>query len=258
MDNTLKATHPIFLIAAGSVTLASLAAAAHFSGLIPSKNEPTPAQLASAPAIVAPAPVQAAPVIAPPAARTDTTVSVPPGSVVTISPENAEKPAAVAKRRAPARSEPVRQARNTSSSSPDDGFRRVSSGDNGIDVIPARPVPVATPQPAVCHECGTVDNVREVASQGEGTGLGAVAGGVLGGVLGNQVGRGKGKDAATVIAAIGGAVAGHQIEKNVRSEKQYQVTVRFDDGNTRTYTLTNTQWHPGDRVRASGGSIVAL
>jgi len=29
------------------------------------------------------------------------------------------------------------------------------------------------------------------------------------------------------------AFAGHQVEKNVRSEKQYQVTVRFDDGAVR-------------------------
>jgi outer membrane lipoprotein SlyB len=139
------------------------------------------------------------------------------------------------------------------------GTRRVSTNDAGIDVIPSRPAPVpAAVTPPVCRECGTVENVHEVASQGEGSGLGAIAGGVLGGVLGHQVGRGTGKDLATIAGAVGGAFAGNQVEKNVRSNKQYEVAVRFDDGSVRSYTISNTAWHTGDRVRLSNGSLTPL
>lgn len=256
----MQNTHPLVLVAAGAVTIASLAAAAHFTGLIPSRSETPPAQVASLPTTPAmpSAPMQ------PPTAKPETVVNVPPGATVSISPAGNQPPPTLKARPTPAQ-EPVRQARrNDAPPAPGDaGFHRTANGDNGIDVIAARP-PVSQPPaytpppPAICHECGTVENVQEVARQGEGTGVGAVAGGVLGGVLGHQVGRGTGKDAATILGAIGGAVAGHQVEKNVRSEKQYQVSVRFDDGNFRTYTLTNTQWRPGDRVRLSGSGLAPL
>ena len=63
----------------------------------------------------------------------------------------------------------------------------------------------------------------------------------------------------TIAGAVGGAVAGHQVERNTRSEKQYQVTVRLDDGTLRTVTQTNSgNLRQGDRVRLSNGSIVPM
>lgn len=258
MENTIKTTtHPLILVAAGAVTIAALAAAAHFTGLLPGKSE-TPAQLASAPAVVAPAAAPTPAPVAAPVAKPETTLTVPAGSTVTIAPEGSKQASATRQRA----SEPARKPRQTETvRQSDDGYRRVSNSDAGVDVIaaprsyPAQNAPAA---PAACRDCGTVDSVREVSTKGEGSGLGAIGGAVLGGVLGNQVGNGKGRDAATVVGAIGGAVAGHHIEKNVRSEKQYQVSVRFDDGTFRTYTLTNTQWRAGDRVRLSNGGLAAL
>lgn len=248
MENSSKSLHPLILIAAGSVTIASLAAAAHFTGLLPThSNEPAP--------VVASAPAAQAPAVQVPVAAQPAPVAQPAPAVQPEAPRPA--PRQHVQRRA---SEPVRHARNSSDDwRYDGGTRRVSTNDAGIDVIPSRPAPTpAAATPPVCRECGTVESVREIASQGEGTGLGAVAGGVLGGVLGHQVGRGTGKDLATIAGAVGGAFAGNQVEKNVRSNKQYEVAVRFDDGSVRSYTLANTSWHTGDRVRLANGSLAPL
>lgn len=113
------------------------------------------------------------------------------------------------------------------------------------------------PPPMVCRECGVVQSVQALTRPGEGSGVGAVAGGVLGGVLGNQVGRGRGRDAATVVGVLGGAVAGHQIEKSQRTATYYQITVRFDDGSVRTYTQeAPPPWRQGDRVRSYNGGLI--
>ncbi len=60
----------------------------------------------------------------------------------------------------------------------------------------------------VCTNCGTVESVRQVELEGQGTGLGAVGGAVVGGLLGNQFGSGSGKTAMTVVGAVGGGSAG--------------------------------------------------
>ena len=90
-------------------------------------------------------------------------------------------------------------------------------------------------QTALCASCGIVESVTAVKQKGEGTGLGAVAGGVLGGVVGHQVGGGKGKTAMTVLGAIGGGLAGNEVEKRARSETLYDVQVRMEDGSVRTF-----------------------
>lgn len=252
MNNIAKTTHPLILVAAGAVTIASLAAAAHFTGLIPARDEAPPAAVAAAPAADMPPPPAAAPAPAP------------------AAPESKPAPRPRTQHReSSAPGGPDRVVRHDRDGQ-DSGTRRVSTGDAGIDVIPARrtadasmpPPPAARPaaaRPPVCNDCGTVESVREVETKGEGSGLGAIAGGVLGGVLGHQVGGGRGKDLATVAGAVGGAFAGHEVEKRVRSEKQYQVTVRFDDGSVRTYTQASaTGWQQGERVKLSNGALAPL
>jgi len=114
----------------------------------------------------------------------------------------------------------------------------------------------STPARWRCAECGRIESVREIATKGEGSGIGAVGGAVVGGVLGHQVGSGRGQDAATVVGAVGGAVAGHQIEKHVKSTKSYEITVRFEDGSSRVINEANaTSWRVGDRVKFVNGSI---
>lgn len=95
--------------------------------------------------------------------------------------------------------------------------------------------PGATTHAAICASCGIVESVAAVQEKGQGTGLGAVAGGVLGGVVGHQVGGGKGKTAMTVLGAIGGGLAGNEVEKRARSETRFDVRVRMEDGSIRTF-----------------------
>jgi outer membrane lipoprotein SlyB len=95
--------------------------------------------------------------------------------------------------------------------------------------------PVGTTSAAVCTSCGIVESVNAVQQKGQGTGLGAVAGGVLGGVVGHQVGGGHGKTAMTVLGAIGGGLAGNEVEKRARSETLFDIGVRMEDGNTRMF-----------------------
>ena len=109
---------------------------------------------------------------------------------------------------------------------------------------------------ASCNNCGSVAEVREVHVKGEGSGLGAVAGGVVGGLLGNQVGGGRGKTVATVAGVAGGAYAGHQVEKKVKEQTEYQVVVRMDNGKTRQIKFNEKPgFYSGDRVRIDNGVL---
>ena len=103
---------------------------------------------------------------------------------------------------------------------------------------------------AACNNCGTITDMKTVQIKGEGTGLGVVAGGVIGGVLGHQVGSGRGKDVATVAGAAGGAYAGNQVEKNAKSKTQYQVIVKLETGESRTFTYNaETAYRVGDKIK---------
>ena len=96
---------------------------------------------------------------------------------------------------------------------------------------------------------GTIVAIREITTAGHPTGVGAAIGGVIGGLIGNTFGRGRGRVGTTVLGAAGGAYAGHEVEGRVRSESSWNVTVRFDDGSTRTFTQTTApRGKQGDRV----------
>jgi outer membrane lipoprotein SlyB len=124
--------------------------------------------------------------------------------------------------------------------------------------VPA-PAPTARTAAAapVCNRCGTVTAVKAVRQKGQASGTGAVIGGVLGGVVGNQMGKGDGRKAMTVLGAVGGGVAGHEIEKRRNASTVYQVTVRLDDGSTRTWTRKES-WAVGHRVQVDGQGLRAL
>jgi outer membrane lipoprotein SlyB len=121
------------------------------------------------------------------------------------------------------------------------------------------PAPAAAPREAApaCNGCGTVTAVKAVRQKGQASGAGAAIGGVLGGVLGNQMGKGNGRTAMTVIGAVGGGVAGHEIEKRRKATTVYQVTVRLDDGSSRTVTRQES-WALGRRVQLDGQGLRAL
>lgn len=111
-----------------------------------------------------------------------------------------------------------------------------------------------TATPKAVGQLAVVESVREVKEPGEAKGVGAVAGGVAGGVLGHKLGKGKGL--VTVLGAAGGAFAGHQIEKQARAEKRWEIAVRLDDGSQRTLSSeVQPAWHAGDRVRLVDGQL---
>jgi outer membrane lipoprotein SlyB len=151
-----------------------------------------------------------------------------------------EQPAAIAA--APADVEKVDPPASTRKVAPS----RTSSGRS----TPMEVQPVAN----ACTNCGVIESVRSFQRKGEGSGVGAVAGGVIGGALGNQVGKGSGRAAMTVLGAVGGGMAGHEIEKRTKSETLYEVRVRMDDGSLRTVTQ-KTQPTPGSRVVVEGESL---
>ncbi len=125
--------------------------------------------------------------------------------------------------------------------------------------VASHPAPAYHPAPAAaatCAECGVIESVREVDTKGAGSGIGAVGGGVIGGLLGNQVGAGRGKDVMTVVGVVGGAVAGNEVEKRVKTTKSYEVTVRLNDGSRRVITEASVPtWRNGDKVRIVDGAI---
>jgi outer membrane lipoprotein SlyB len=129
-----------------------------------------------------------------------------------------------------------------------------------------RPARVAAnepaPQPApvvsrICAECGVIDTINVVDRKGSGSGVGAVGGAVVGGLLGNQVGSGRGNTAATVVGAVGGAVVGNEVEKHVKSTKEYHISVRMDDGSTRNFTFDAAPAYAvGEKVKVIDGKLV--
>lgn len=130
--------------------------------------------------------------------------------------------------------------------------------EKAVKAAETRPATAARPQPVAqapaCHDCGVVESVRAVTRKGEASGVGAVAGGVIGGVVGNQFGKGNGRSAMTVLGAVGGGVAGHEIEKRAKSVTVHQVTVRMDDGSVRTIEQAQAP-RAGDRVMVQGRTL---
>jgi outer membrane lipoprotein SlyB len=110
---------------------------------------------------------------------------------------------------------------------------------------------------AACMDCGVIVEVKEVDVLGKGTGVGAVAGGVGGAVLGHEIGNGS--RAGTAVGAVVGAVAGHQIEREARKHKKYEISVRMEDGTTRSVTDESgneVTWRSGDKVRVGADGVI--
>jgi outer membrane lipoprotein SlyB len=116
----------------------------------------------------------------------------------------------------------------------------------------------ARSEPAICHSCGRIESVQAIQQAAQPSGVGIVAGAVLGGVLGNQVGGGNGRKLATVAGAVGGGYAGNEIEKRSRGSTTYQVRVRMEDGNIRSFPFAQQPaWNVGDRVRVVDGHLTS-
>ena len=117
-----------------------------------------------------------------------------------------------------------------------------------------RPAPAAS---RICADCGAIETINVIDRKGAGSGVGAVGGAVVGGLLGNQVGSGRGNTAATVVGAVGGAVVGNEVEKRVKSAKEYHVSVRMDDGNVREFTFDSAPAYAvGEKVKVIDGKLI--
>lgn len=120
--------------------------------------------------------------------------------------------------------------------------------------LSASAIPLSAVADGCKVDCGQVVSVNEETREGKGSGLGAVAGGVAGGLIGSQIGGGRGKTIATVGGIAGGAYAGHQVEKHMKSRKVYVLTVKMDDGQTRNFeSAQKPQMIAGDRVQVVKG-----
>lgn len=111
-----------------------------------------------------------------------------------------------------------------------------------------------------CYDCGTITNIEQMKTKGEGTGLGMVLGAVAGAVVGHQVGDGRGQDVATVAGAVGGGFAGNEIEKRAKGTNYFQVTVTLDNGGaTRTVDVASMNGlGNGSRVKIVGNNLQAI
>ena len=159
-----------------------------------------------------------------------------------------EKPTAAPAKPAPVPAKKV--VRQTPKPSP---APRVYGAAPAASPYPA-PAPVAVAQ--ICNSCGAIESVTPIerSTKPDGPGVGAVAGGVAGAVLGNRVGQGNGRTIATILGAIGGGFAGNAIEKNVRKETVYQVSVRMEDGSRRTVEVAQPP-AVGSKVTVDGNTI---
>lgn len=106
----------------------------------------------------------------------------------------------------------------------------------------------------------TVEAVRKVMIQRDSKGVGVVGGAVVGGIAGSTAGRGKGADIGTVLGAIGGMVAGQAIENQANQREGLEITVKYDNGDTRIIVQeADVDVRPGDRVRiVSGGGVTRV
>ena len=123
-------------------------------------------------------------------------------------------------------------------------------------VAAAKPAEAKQHVAAACHDCGVIVEVKEVDVAGKGTGIGAVAGGVGGAVVGHEIGGNK---TGTAVGAVVGAVAGHQIERQARAHKRYDITVRMNDGTTKALsdeTGNPVPWKSGDKVHVSKEGVI--
>lgn len=238
--NTKKGIHPLMALAAVSVTVFSLVGIAAITGLIPTGRSQT-AQVPTTQVKPTDEPAKLAEKAEPVAAN-------PAPAVV-------HKPAA--HRIAAKRARPVERVVR-----PAEEPVRVAGTGTPMNVVQTPPPPPNQPPPRfeppkpICNDCGVIESVREVEIKNEAIGSGTAIGGIAGAILGNQAGRGHGRDAMTVLGAIGGAVAGHEIEKNRNKTKRYEIAIGLEDGSTRLITQDNPPiWRTGDRIRLVDGVI---
>ena len=262
-----KSIHPLIAVAAVSVTLFSLAGIAAVTGLIPTSHSQSAAQMEPAKPAEEPAKVAVAPQAADTSAATTESEAKAAEEKEAAHKEALHQEAlrkeaarkAVERKRAEAAERKARAAAETAKLAKAETQPAAPAAIAQSGPPPGyAPPPTAASVKPLCHDCGVVESVREVEKPGKATGSGAAIGGIAGAILGNQTGRGHGRDVMTVLGALGGAIAGHEIEQKTAKVKAYEIGVRFDDGSTQLITQdTPPAWRSGDHVKVVNGVITA-
>ncbi|EKZ97159.1 glycine zipper 2TM domain-containing protein [Cupriavidus metallidurans] len=223
---TQRRLNPLIGAAAVSIVVASLAAVAAITGVLPISKanqggtEPTAAQYNAQPATQA-------------ETQAETQTSAP-GST-TRPPAYDRQYAQNAMPQAPAQQQQQPQQQQQQQ--------------------PSQTEPNTAARPS--HTAGHVTGVQVVESEKPTSGLGAVGGAVVGGLLGNQIGSGNGRILGTVAGAAAGGFGGNYAEKKLNTNKSYRVSVQMDDGSRRTFTYQNPPGvEAGQRVHLERGVLV--
>jgi outer membrane lipoprotein SlyB len=111
--------------------------------------------------------------------------------------------------------------------------------------------PTSSTQGTTVVQTGEVTNVRDLTvSGGRTSGVGSFAGGVLGAIAGSTVGGGYGRTAAVIGGTVAGGATGQQVERSGAISKVTEVTVRFPNGDVRTYNVDPLEsFRIGDTVK---------
>jgi outer membrane lipoprotein SlyB len=218
METSTRRLHPLLTAAAVSITVFSAVGVAAITGFIPQSKSQAKDEIPVA-AVEAPATKVEAPVAQP-------------------APKPVKKPVV---RHAP----PVPPAKPVETVTYNQAPVTVAQAPQTVEA----PKPVQKP-----GTYGVVESVHEVELKGDAKGVGAVGGAIAGAVLGHNIGNNN--KIVTVLGAAGGGLLGNQIEKKVRTEKAWEMTVRYDDGTTQSFQSKEAPfWHQGDRVRYYEGKL---
>ncbi len=238
--------HPLVAAAAASVIIVSLVGTAAIMDWLPNSQSHQSPEISTTPATSTPS------------SNSSNSVGTPQSPEPT-APAMATKPPTVDTPRKPAtRAGSSQTASNVPSQVAPMPVPAQSAPVPTQAVTPQAVMPPVAQAPAVCDVCGKVEGVRTIEVAAKPSGVGVLAGAVVGGLLGNQVGGGQGKTLATVAGAVGGGYAGNEIEKRTRKGSGWEVDVRMDNGEKRSFSYdTQPSWKAGDAVKVVDGKLAA-
>jgi outer membrane lipoprotein SlyB len=102
---------------------------------------------------------------------------------------------------------------------------------------------------SLCERCGVVTAVQVEKRKGDASGVGAVGGAVAGGVIGKNVAD---STLGTVAGAAIGGLAGHEIEKRVKRRDVWATHVTMKDGSKRRFDSdAKPAWRAGQVVEVN-------
>lgn len=149
------------------------------------------------------------------AAATDTTPDEAPPVVGTVVPTTEVTP--VDATTSPASDSIPRRAEQRAAQAPaKPAVPKPAAGPAYAQVVSVKPVLGAAP---TRNECRDVEVTEQAPVKDEHRVAGTAIGAVVGGAIGNQVGGGRGRDLATIAGAIGGGVAGREIQERQQQKR---------------------------------------